>query len=86
MQRNIIPKILRFNVANKQLKSSNTFLKKLLRQEISNKRKDIRTINEILTSMRSDLDYDMCFIYFIHVTTIFFVSNYIVFLNLKNSW
>ena len=70
-EKKIIAKILRFSIASTQLKSSNAFLRKLLNQEISNKCKVIRTINEDLTSIRSDLHHDMCFIDFIRYYNVF---------------
>ena len=77
-EKNIIPKFLRFKVANRQLQFSNTYnicLKKLLNQEISNKRKLVRTTKQNLTSIKDVLHHEMCFIDFVHVTTIFLVSN-----------
>ena len=59
-------------------KSSNTYntcLKRLLNQEISSKRKIIRSIKQNLTSMEDDLDDAMCFIDFVYVTTNLLVSN-----------
>ena len=73
-EKNIIPKFLRFKVANRQLQFSNTYnicLKRLLNQEISNKRKLIRNAKQNLTSMKDVLHREMCFIDFVHVTTIF---------------
>ena len=76
-EKNIIPKFLRFKVPNRQLQFSNTYnicVKRLLNQEISNKRKLVRTAKQNLTSMKDVLHREMCFIDFVHVTTIFLVS------------
>ena len=73
-----MPKFLRFKVANRQLKFLNNYnicLKRLLNQEISKKRKLLRTTKQSLTSMKDALHHEMCFIDFVHVITIFLVSN-----------
>ena len=65
-------------MANRQLQFSNTYnicLKRLLNQEISNKRKLVRTTKQNLTSIKDVLHHEMLFIDFVHVTTIFLVSN-----------
>ena len=46
-----------------------------MNQEISNKRKLVRTTKQNLTSMKDVLHHEMYFIDFVHVTTIFLVSN-----------
>ena len=77
-EKKIIPKFLRFKVAQKQLQFSNTYsicLKILLNQEISNKRKLVRNAKQNLTSMKDILHHEMCFIDFGHVTTILLVSH-----------
>ena len=56
--KNIIPRFLRFKVANRNLQFSNTYntcLKRLINQEISNKRKLVRTTKQNLTSMKDVL-------------------------------
>ena len=65
-------------MANRQLQFSNFYnicQKRLLNQDISNKRKLFRTTKQNLTSMKDVLYDEMCFIKFVHVTTIFLVSN-----------
>ena len=81
-EKNMMPKFLRFKVANRQLKflnNYNTCLKRLLNQEIykknKKKRKLLRTAKQNLTSMKDTLHHEMCFIDFVHVITIFLVSN-----------
>ena len=65
-------------MAKRQLQFSNTYntcLERLLNQEISNKRKLVRTTKQSLTSMKDVLHHEMCFIDFVRVTTIFLVYN-----------
>lgn len=68
-----IPNFLRFQVVNKQLKSSNAYstcLKRLLNQEISNKHKVVESMKQILKSIKNKLHHDTCFIDFVYVTKI----------------
>ena len=68
-----IPNFLRFQVVNKQLKSSNAYstcLKRLLNQEIFNKHKVVESMKQILKSIKNKLHHDTCFIDFVYVTKI----------------
>ena len=63
---------------NRQLQFPSTYnicLKRLLNQEISNKRKLVRTTKQDLTSIKGILHHEMCCIDFLHVTTNFLVFN-----------
>ena len=73
---NVIPKFLKFKVANRQLLTSNAYnicQKKLLNQEISNKHK--RTLNLKLVCLKDSIKCVMNFTDFIHITTVFLASN-----------
>ena len=77
-KQNVIPKFLKFKVANRQLLTSNTYnicQKKLLNQEISNKHKVVRSLNLKLVCLKDSIKYVMNFIDFIHITTVFLASN-----------
>ena len=63
---------------NRQLQFPNTYnicLKRLLNQEISNKRKLVRTTKQDLTSIKGILHHEMFCIDFLQVTTNFLVFN-----------
>ena len=60
-------------------------MKMSLNQEILNRRKLVRTAKQNLASMKNVLHDEMCFTDFVHVTTIFLVSNNKQFLKSKNS-
>ena len=71
---NVIPNFLKFKLANRQLLTSNAYnicQKKLLYQEISNKYKLVRNLNLELVHLKDSLRYDLNFIDFIHITTVF---------------
>ena len=77
-RQNIIPNFLKFKLANRQLLTSNAYnicQKKLLNQEISFKRKLVRTLNLKLAFLKDNIKYDLNFIDFIHITTVFLASN-----------
>ena len=72
-------KFLRFKLANRQLSSShahNICQKKLLKEEISNKHKLVRTLAFNLTSLKNDLKCVLNIIDFVHITTVLLTSNY----------
>ena len=63
-KQNVIPKFLKFKVANRQLLTSNTYnicQKKLLNQEISNKHKVVRSLNLKLVCLKDSIKYVMNF-------------------------
>ena len=75
---NVIPNFLKFKLANRQLLTSNAYnicQKKLLYQEISNKYKLVRNLNLELVHFKDSLRYDLNFIAFIRITTVFLASN-----------
>ena len=75
---NIIPNFLNLKLANRELLTSNAYnicQKKLLYQEISNKYKLVRNLNLELVHLKDSLRYDLNFIDFIHITTVFLASN-----------
>ena len=76
---NVIPNFLKFGLAKRQLLTSNAYnicQKKLLCQEISNKYKLVRNLNSELVHLKDSLRYDLNFIDFIHITTVFLAYNY----------
>ena len=77
-RQNVIPNFLNFKVANRRLLTSNAYnicQKKLLNQEISNKRNIVRNLYLKLVHLKDSLKYDLNFIDFIHITTVFLGSN-----------
>ena len=79
-KQNVVPKFLKFKVANRQLLTSNAYnicQKKLLNQEISNKQKVVRSLNLKLklVCLKDSIKYVMNFIDFVHITTVFLASN-----------
>ena len=77
-KQNVIPKFLKFKVANRQLLTSNAYnicQKKLRNQEISNKHKVVRSLNLKLVCLKDSIKYVMNFIDFVHITTVFLASN-----------
>ena len=75
---NVIPKFLRFKLANRQLSSSHAYnicQKRLLNEEISNKHKTVRTLAFSLTSLKNELKCVLNIIDFVHITTVFLTSN-----------
>ena len=75
---NVIPIFLRFKLGNSQLSSSHAYnicQKRLLKEEISNKRKLVRTLAFNLTSLKNDLKCVLNIIDFVHITTVFLTSN-----------
>ena len=75
---NVIPKFLRFKLANRQLSSSRAYnicQKRLLNEEISNKHKLVRTLAFNLTSLEKNLKCVLNIIDFVHITTVFLTSN-----------
>ena len=74
----VIPKFLKFKVANRQLLTSNAYnicQKKLLNQEISNKHKLVSSLNLKLVCLKDSIKYVMNFIDFVHITRVFLASN-----------
>ena len=76
--KNVIPKFLRFKLANRHLSSSHAYnicQKRLLNEEISNKHKLVRRLAFNLTSLKNGLKCVLNIIDFVHTTTVFLTSN-----------
>ena len=75
---NVIPKILRFKLANRQLSSSpayNICQKRLLNEEIFSKHKLVRSLAFNIKSLKNDLKCVLNIIDFVHLATVFLSSN-----------
>ena len=65
LKNNIIPKFVQFRDSNKDLRNSTAYRQcqiKLLKQEISNKKRNLRTLRRDLTSVRNELSLKLSFI------------------------
>ena len=75
---NVIPKSLHFKVSNKQLQPSAAHItcqKRLLNQEILNKQKAVKLPKPILETVKRNLNAKINYIDYVHLCTIFLVSN-----------
>ena len=75
---NIIPKFVQFRLSNKDLRNSTVYREcqiKLLKQEISNKKRSLRTLRRDLTSVRNELSLKLSFIDLNHVCNLFLIGN-----------
>ena len=78
LKNNIIPKFVQFLVSNKDLRNSTAYRQyqiKLLKQEISNKKRNLRTLRRGLTSVRNELSLKLSFIDLNHVYHLFLIGN-----------
>ena len=78
LKNNIIPKFVQFLVSNKDLRNSTAYRQyqiKLLKQEISNKKRNLRTLRRDLTSVRNELSLKLSFIDLNHVYNLFLIGN-----------
>ena len=78
LKNNIIPKFVQFLVSNKDLRNSTAYRQyqiKLLKQEISNKKRNLRTLRIGLTSVRNELSLKLSFIDLNHVYNLFLIGN-----------
>ena len=78
LKNNIIPKFVQFLVSNKDLRNSTAYRQyqiKLLKQEISNKKRNLRTLRRGLTSVRNELSLKLSFIDLNHVYNLFLIGN-----------
>ena len=69
---------LKFKLPDRQLLASNAYnicQKKLVYQEICNRYKLVRNLNLELVHLKDSLTYDLNFIDFIYITTVFLASN-----------
>ena len=84
----VVPELVQFLVANKDLHNSSTYRKcqtKLLKQENSNKKRRSRLLKKDLLSAVNDLMYKLKWIDFNHVCNLFFEATIKLFENTKNS-
>ena len=75
---NVIPKFLRFELANRHLSSSHAYnicQKRLLNEEISNKHTTVPTLAFNLISLKNELKCVLNIMNFVHITTVFLTSN-----------
>ena len=78
LKNKIIPKFVQFLVSNKDLRNSTAYRQyqiKLLKQEISNKKRNLRTLRIGLTSVRNELSLTLSFIDLNHVCNLFLIGN-----------
>ena len=78
IRNNVAPKFVQFRVANKDLRNSSTYRQcqtKLLKQEISNKKRHARLLKKNLLSARNDLMCKLRWIDFNHVCNLFLLGN-----------
>ena len=74
----VFPKFLQFRVSNKQLSASKAYIscqKRLLNQEINNKQKAVKSIQQKVTEVKYSLNCKMSYIDYVHVSNTFLVSN-----------
>ena len=74
----VFPKFLQFKVSNKQLRASKAYIscqKRLLNQEINNKQKAVKSIQQKVTEVKNSLNCKMSYIDYVHVCNTFLVSN-----------
>ena len=74
----VSPKFLRFKVSNKQLRSSKAYVsceKRLLNQEVNNKQKAVKVLQEKAIEVKNSLNCKMSYIDYVHVCNTFLVSN-----------
>ena len=77
LKNNIIPKFVQFRVSNKDLRNSTACRQcqiKLFKQEISNKKRNLRTLGRDLTSVRNELSLKLSFIDLNHVCKLFLIG------------
>ena len=74
----VFPKFLQFKVSNKQLRASKAYIscqKRLLNQEVNNKQKAVKILQEKVIEVKNSLNCKMSYIDYIHVCNTFLVSN-----------
>ena len=74
----VFPKFLLFKVSNKQLRASKAYIscqKRVLNQEINNKQKAAKSIQQKVTEVKNSLNCKMSYIDYVHVCNTFLVSN-----------
>ena len=74
----VFPKFLQFKVSNQQLRVSKAYIsaqKRLLNQEINNKQKAVKSIQQKVREVKNSLNCKMSYIDYFHVCNTFLVSN-----------
>ena len=74
----VFPKFLQFKVSNKQLRASKAYIscqKRLLNQEVNNKQKAVKMLQEKVIEVKKSLNCKMNYIDYVHVCNTFLVSN-----------
>ena len=74
----VFPKFLQFRVSNKQLRASKAYIscqKHLLNQEVNNKQKAVKSIQQKVTEVKNSLNCKLSYIDYVHVCKTFLVSN-----------
>ena len=74
----VFPKFLLFKVSNKQLRASKAYIscqKRLLNQEVNNKQKAVKMLQEKVIEVKNSLNCKMNYIDYVHVCNTFLVSN-----------
>ena len=74
----VFPKFLQFKVSNRQLRASEAYIscqKRLLNQEINNKQKAVKSLQQKVIEVKNSLNCKISFIDYVHVCNTLFVSN-----------
>ena len=74
----VFPKFLQFKVSNKQLRASKAYIscqKRLLNQEVNNKQKAAKILQQKVIEVKNSLNCKMSYIDYVHVCNTFLVSN-----------
>ena len=78
LKNNIIPKFVQLIVSNKVLRNSTTYRQcqiKLFKQEMSNKKRKLRTLRRDLTSVKNKISLKLSFTDSNHICNLFLVGN-----------
>ena len=78
LKTNFKTNVLKFRLANKNLRNSVTYIKyqqNLVQTEINNKKSRLRTLQNEFNRLRSDLQFSLNCIDFAHISVIFLSSN-----------
>ena len=76
----VFPKFLQFKVSNKQLRASKAYIscqKRLLNQEINNKQKAVKSIQQKVTEVKNSLNCKMSYIDYVHVCNTFLTKTFL---------
>ena len=84
----VFPKFLQFKVSNKQLRASKAYIscqKRLLNQEINNKQKTVKSLQQRVIVVKNSLNCKMSCIDYIYICNTFLVSNHKNILKVKET-